>query len=132
MQTPGFRPLDRGEFSILAAFTLVVVLAGAGLFLQNFTPTPVSQTAATEATAGIKTDCQQGTVSKVAISAGKVTNLTDKPIVCWNTASDGTTKTKTNDPNCGGADNYVNQDDCRVEACVPANVSPTKKKYVSL
>ncbi len=47
MKLQGFRPLQKGEVSILAAFTLVVLLAGAGLFFQSFSPiNQQSQTAA--------------------------------------------------------------------------------------
>lgn len=45
MNLTGFRPLDRGEMSILAALVLISILGATGLFLQTVGPGPLAQTA---------------------------------------------------------------------------------------
>lgn len=45
MKLTGFRPLDRGEVSILAALVLISILGATGLFLQSVGPGSVGQTA---------------------------------------------------------------------------------------
>ena len=91
MRLRGFRPLDRGEMSLLAAFGLIVVLAGFGLFFQTFTNIPVSQTAATAAPATTETqssltDTQKAAAQQlaqkcaVAIQAAKAAKTSGKDI----------------------------------------------------
>ncbi len=93
MRLRDFRPLDRGEVSILAAFVFVVILAGAGLFFQSFAPASrqsqtatvkkESQLATADTPAGTTSVCNAGEVHTVTETKGSSEKPQDKSVQCY-------------------------------------------------
>lgn len=133
----GFRPLDRGEISILAAFSLVVVLAGVGLFFQSFSgPHPLTQTAAsgsadgTDANTGVQQECKAGFVNKIGINKGSFPNIKDEPVDCY--AGQTEAQKKQNVPAQNPLCKDLGANQCRVVACVPQSMLKAGKNQCSV
>lgn len=118
MTAPHGRILNRGA-SILSALVFIALLAGVATTVQYFSPVVaanrMSQTAAEEATKKIEKKCESGEVNKISVQNGKVSQLKDDPIRCWDTKTDPSKPKRLSKTDL--CQNFDNPNDCRVAAC---------------
>jgi hypothetical protein len=127
MALKGFRPLERGELSIMAALVVVGILGAIGFFLQTAGPVSISQTAAsnTATPPSINDQCVAGEVHSVS-ETDKTSTSAAKPqqnkVQCYikdtKTGKMAPNPQTQNDPVCKDA----LADRCTVRYCPPAGL----------